>query len=148
NGKILNVVPNPGNVFYTYPKFYRDDQLVSAIRNEDGAMHIAAIDIKTGKINNLLPVPLSAFPTVKNDTVYFSAPLGNNDRLFALTAKDRKLYLLNTDEMKGNIGNYQPTLSNNKLAWTSFTAYGYSVHEADKKAVTWTDITMNGAGVL
>ncbi|GAB3905685.1 PQQ-binding-like beta-propeller repeat protein [Mucilaginibacter boryungensis] len=148
DGKLLTVVPNPQDVFYTYPKFYGDDQLVSAVRSKDGAMHMATIDIKTGKINNLLSTALSAFPVVKHDTIYFSAPLGNNDRLFALNAKNRKLYLLNTNEMKGDIGNYQPTVSNNKLAWTSFTAYGYQVHEADKKAITWTDITTNGAGSL
>jgi hypothetical protein len=148
DGKVLSVVPNPGNVFYTYPKFYGNNELVSTIRDKDGAMHVATVDIKTGKINNLLATPLSGFPTVKHDTIYFSAPLGTNDRLFALTPKDRKIYLLNTDEMKGSIGNYQPTVSNNKLAWTSFTAYGYQVHEVDKKAVTWTDITMNGVGSL
>lgn len=148
NGKLISVVPNPGNLFYTYPKFYGDDELISAVRNEDGAMHIATIDIKSGKVNNLLPTTIAAFPTVKHDTIYFSATLGNRDRLFALTAKDKHLYLLNNDALKNSIGNYQPAISNNKLAWVSFTAYGYQLHETDKSNIIWTDITGNGMGSL
>ncbi|MES2274694.1 MAG: hypothetical protein V4592_01645 [Bacteroidota bacterium] len=144
DGKVLTVVPNPGNLFYTYPKFYGDDQLVSAVRNKEGLMHIATIDIKTGKADYLLQTALSGFPTVRNDTIYFSASTGTNDRLFALTTKNRKLYQLNNDSLKSSIGNYQATVSNNKLAWVSFTAYGYKVHEADKKSIAWTTVPTTG----
>jgi hypothetical protein len=148
DGKLLTKVPNPGNLFYTYPKFYGDEKLISAIRNSDGAMHLATIDIKTGKVAYLLQTALSGFPVVRNDTIYFSASMGTNDRLFALTTKNRKLYLLDNDSLKNNIGNYQATVSSNKLAWVSFTAYGYKVHEADKNAVVWTNVPGSAIGNL
>lgn len=142
NGKLLHAVPNPDHLFFTYPKFYGKDQLVSAVRNPDGKMGIALIDIVSGKIESLYSTGYNpiAFPIVRKDTIYFTATSGNNDRLFALT-KEHHLYLLNNDSLQHTIGNYQPAISNNRVAWVSFTAYGYQVHQLDKNAVTWTPVS-------
>ncbi len=148
DGKILHVVPNPDQLFFTNPKFYSDDQLVSAVRNKDGIMHMAIIDVNTGKVNYLLKTSLSGFPAIKHDTIYFTAAYTNNDRLFALTVKDRRLYLLDNDSLKSSIGNYQPNITTDKLTWTSFTAYGYKLHETNKSQVIWKDVTAAGTGNL
>lgn len=148
DGTVLERVPNPGGVFYTYPKFYGDDRLISAIRNKDGKMYLSTIDIKTGRIDHLLKTAISGFPTLKNDTLYFTASMGDNDRLFALSLKSRKLYLLNNDALKGNIGNYQPTVTDSKLAWVSLTAYGYQIHQTDKAAIKWDDISATNVNTL
>jgi hypothetical protein len=148
DGKIQAVVHNKDALTYTYPKFYNNEQLIAAIRNKNGVMHIATINIKTGKVDNLVATNVSGFPVVKQDTVYFTASSGNNDRLFALTLKDRKLYQLSNDSLNATIGNYQPTVSHNKMAWVSFTAYGYKVHQSDKAAITWNDVTGRGMEAL
>jgi hypothetical protein len=72
---------------------------------------------------------------VKDRYHLFSATLGTNERLFALTGKDRKLYALSNDSLQHSIGNYQPAFSANKLAWVSFTAYGYKVHQANQQPI-------------
>ena len=140
DGKLLSVLPNKDGLFFTYPKFYDDEHLISAVRNYKGRMSLALIDIKTGFTKYLLPFayqPIS-FPLVHGDTVYFSATSGINDKLFALSVSDDKLYELDSSPLQSSIGNYQPSISANKLAWVSFTAFGWQVHQADKNTIQWT----------
>jgi hypothetical protein len=141
NGKLMAVIPNKGNLFYTYPKFY-GNKLVSAVRNNAGKMSLALIDMKTGDPEYLLPFsnqPI-VFPVVKNDTVYFSATTGMNDRLFAISLKNGKLCELSDYNPDGTIGNYQLAISDSKLAWVGFTAFGYKIMEADRKQLKWGEL--------
>jgi hypothetical protein len=142
DGKLKAIVPNPDKLFFTYPKFYDDDKLISAVRNNKGKMSLALIGIKTGAVKYLLPFSYQpiVFPSVQHDTVYFSATSGINDRLFALTLSDNKLYELICDSNYFAIGNYEPAVSNHKLAWVSFTAFGWKIHQADKSNVQWDKI--------
>ncbi len=138
-GARLAVIPNKENLFYTYPKFYGKDKLVAAVRTTKGQMTLDLIDLKTGDNKYLLPFSYQpiAFPIVKNDTVYFSATSGIDDRLFALDLKNNKLYRLNNYNVNMSIGNYEPAVSNNKFAWVGFTAFGYQLNEYDKKNLQW-----------
>lgn len=147
DGKVMTVIPNPGNVIYTYPKFYKEDQLISAVREKDGTMHIALIDIKTGKVDQLVSAAIAGFPTVQGNTVYFTAAT-TTEKLYAYDIDTRKLFALNSDSLSATIGNYQPTVSNNKLAWTSFTAYGFKVHQINKSDISRTEIPPSAIGQL
>jgi hypothetical protein len=142
NGKFLKAFGNPGKLFYTYPKFYGNEKLIAAVRNPKGQMSLAVIDIETEKIKYLLPFSYQpiGFLRVVNDAVYFTATSGINDRLFSLHLNDGKLYELNSFQKPGYIGNYEPTVSDNKLAWVGFTSVGYQVNEFDKKDLQWTEI--------
>jgi len=144
NGKLISEIPNPAHLFYTYPKFIKG-KIVSAIRNNKGQMSIGLVDIKTGAVDYLLKFsyqPL-VFPKVSHDTVYFSATTDINDRLFALNIDTRKLYELKSDSLTNSIGNYEAAVTGDKLAWVSFTAFGYKIHEADKNAIQWTEMAVN-----
>jgi len=143
NGKLKAVVPNKEKLFFTYPKFYNNEELVSAVRNVKGKMSLALINIKTGDVKYLLPFSYQpiVFPSVYKDTVYFSATTGINDRLFALKVGSNKLYELNGDSLHNFIGNYEMATSANNLAWVSFTAYGYKIHHAEKSHIQWNEIT-------
>lgn len=146
DGKLLSVVPNTGGLYYTYPKFYGNDQLLSAVRNFTGEMSLALIDIKSGAAKYLLPFSFEpiAFPQLQGDTVYFSKTSGLNDKLFALSISTNKLF-----EVKGipqnAIGYYQPAISQNKLAWTSFTAFGYQLSEANRADVQLNNVSNSQA---
>lgn len=141
NGKLKSIVPNKEKLFFTYPKFYTDKQLLSAVRNGKGKMSLALIDIKTGDVKYLLPFSYQpiVFPSVHHDTVYFSATNGINDKLFAYKVNAHKLYELSGDSLHNFIGNYETATSANKLAWVSFTAFGYKIHEADKGHIQWNE---------
>ncbi|CAM3983286.1 hypothetical protein MUGA111182_20240 [Mucilaginibacter galii] len=138
DGKLISSIPNPQNLYYTYPKFYTENQIVAAIRKGDGKMSVALIDVATGQVDDLSPASIApkAFPVVKNDTVYFTGTSGVNDKLFAVSVKDRKLFELQSDSLQSYIGNYQPAVSANNVAWVSFSAYGYQLHEVAKGSLT------------
>jgi hypothetical protein len=138
-GKLIVSVPNNDNLFYTYPKFYNDEQLIAAVRNKEGKMTMALIDIKAGKTKALLPYSFQpvGFPVVKHDMVYFTATSGISDRLFALSITTGKLLQLN-DSNTGN--KYEPTVSDNKLAWIQFHSYGYQLQQEDKINVKWDEV--------
>ncbi|MGZ3763462.1 MAG: hypothetical protein ACXVA2_02310, partial [Mucilaginibacter sp.] len=142
DGKLITTVPNPDKLFYTYPKFYDDGRLISAVRSAKGQMSLAVIDIKTGKPAYLLPFSYQpiGFIAVKKDTVYFTETEDIDDRLFALTVSSGKLFELKNYVRTGLIGNYQPAVSENKLAWVGFSAIGYTINETDKKDLHWTEI--------
>ncbi|MBS7563392.1 hypothetical protein KHS38_03160 [Mucilaginibacter sp. Bleaf8] len=136
-GRVVESVPNPDHVFYTYPKFYADNQLIAAVRQPSGKMAIALVDRQTGR-NEYLTTPNiapKAFPVVYRDTVYFTATTGKEDQLYALAVKSRKLFQLQHDSLKSSIGAYQPAVSNNRLAWMSVSAFGNEVHNVEKATV-------------
>lgn len=142
DGHLIKVLPNKDNLFFTYPKFYGNDKLVSAVRNEKGQMSLALINVKTGKIKYLLPFSYQpiGFINVKKDTIYFTATSDINDRLFALSLTDKKLFILQNYVEPDYIGNYQPAISDNKLAWVGFTNAGYRIVERDKRTLNWTQV--------
>ena len=139
DGKLLTAVPNPDRLFYTYPKFYSSDKLISAVRNIKGEMSLAVIDIATGSTGYLLPFSFEpvAFPQLQGNVVYFSKTTGLNDRLFAVDINTKETYQL-TGLPQGLIGYYQPAISQTKLAWTSFTAAGYRLNKANLNAIQLT----------
>ena len=142
NGKFIKAFGNPDKLFYTYPKYYGKDKLIAAVRNPEGKMSLALIDIATEKTHYLLPFSYRpiGFMNVSNDVVYFSATSGINDHLYALHINSGKLYELKNEQLPGYIGTYQPAVSNKKFALVGFTAVGYQITESDNKDLKWTEI--------
>jgi hypothetical protein len=142
SGKLLWAIPNPDKLFYTYPKFYADDKVVSAVRNSKGQMALASIDIKTGVIKYFTPFSFEpiGFVAVGNGRVVFSKTTGADDKLFVLSLKTGKVFLKDTSDgnMSAVIGSYQPAVTNSKVAWVGFTPYGYNILEG-----TWSENDLN-----
>jgi hypothetical protein len=143
-GKILNEIPNPDKLLYTYPKFYTSETLVAAVRTAKGEMSLAFITIKTGAVKYLLPFSFNpiGFIAVNGSKIYFSATSGKNDRLFSFDPATAKLLELKTDA--SSLNQYQPAVLNNKIAWTEFTAYGYKVHEGVNNTSQWVEVRRQG----
>jgi hypothetical protein len=141
DGKVTSVVPDKANLFYTYPKFYNDRQVITAVRNAAGQMSIAVIDIRTGDARYLLAYSYQPIgvPFIQGGFVYFSATSGINDRLFAVNISTAKLFEIDRE----GINKYQPTAFANKLAWIEFTAFGYRLQEAENNADRWRAVTDN-----
>ena len=140
-GAVIKVIPNPGNLFYTYPKFISDKQLVAAVRKPSGEMALALINSNDGSTSYLTAPGYRVIgnPAVLNDTVYFSAAGEGYDRLFAVTLSDRKLYRLSVPA-KG-IGAYQPSVTGNSIVFTTFTANGYRLQEESKMSIGWDPVS-------
>lgn len=124
NGNVERVIPNPARLFYTYPKFYKTQQVVSPVRNQDGKMSLAIIDLQTGNNKFLLPFAWNVigFPWVESDTIYFTASAGRTDRLYGW-ANDN--FFLLDDDTAHETGNYQLNTRNGRAVWTSFHENGF-----------------------
>jgi hypothetical protein len=133
DGKLIKKLPNIDNLFYTYPKFYADN-IVSAVRNREGQMSLALINSQTGVVNYLLPFSYNVigFPVIRGDTIYFTSSVSKNDRLFALSIKDKKLLQVSIPGVEGVTGYYQPAVRNNAICFSGFTANGFRLQKAAK----------------
>ena len=140
-GRLIKVIPNPEKLFYTYPKFYGDKKIISAVRNPSGKMSLAVIDVNSGDANYLTPFSFNVigFPYLLNDTVYFSYSYHKNDELFACTFSDKKLWRI-TGMAEENVGKYQPSVNRESIVWSTFTAEGYRLKEAPRNEVGFVEI--------
>jgi hypothetical protein len=113
-------------------------------------MSLAMIATKTGKVTYLMPFSFQpiGFIAVRKDTVYFTATTGMYDKLFALSLKDRKLFELRNFFQPGYVGNYEPAVSDSKLAWASFTSVGYRINAFNRQELQWTEIATALPGTL
>ncbi len=116
-------IPNPSKLFYTYPRFYKDSLIVSAVRDTTGKMAIAIINIADGSHSFITPVSHTVVsnPFVMGDTIVFNASKDNADNIFAVSVKDKQVYQLTGT----TIGNYQPMARNGRLVYTKRTADGF-----------------------
>ena len=144
DGNIKSSIPNPDNLFYTYPKFY-GDKIISAVRNASGQMSLALINSANGNTEYLTPFSYNVigFPTVFNDTIYFSASNRENDKLFAYSISNKKIFILQFKQMQNGIGYYQPSVNENRITWTSFTANGYKLQQANKIDISFNPVDTN-----
>jgi hypothetical protein len=142
-GKVIKQLPNPGKLFYTYPKFYSNIKIISAVRNSKGQMSMAEIDLKNNETKYLLPFTyhVAGFPFIFNDTLYFSYSYKNNDELLAYTFSNEKIWKLEVGHSIG-IGKYNPFINDNYIGWTCFTAEGYRTERALKSTVHFKEITI------
>ena len=139
-GALIKALPNTDSLFYTYPQFVSNEQVVAAVRKPSGEMAMALISTGNGAVTYLTaPVyRVMGNPAVQRDTIYFTAADNGYDRLFAITLSDKKLYRLAIT--KNGIGAYQPAVASNKIIFTSFTADGYRLQETDKQLLGWNQV--------
>jgi hypothetical protein len=151
-GKLLNAIPNPDKLFYTYPKFYGEDKIVTAVRNGKGEMALASIDAKTGAAKYFTPFSFEpiGFIAVGDGKIIFSKTTGAYDKLFVLSLKTRKVFLKDTSDgnMSPMIGSYQPAVINSKIAWVGFTPYGYNIREGEWSENDLNETPLRGAEPL
>ncbi len=140
-GKLIQELPNPQKLFYTYPKFYGNKKIISAVRNSEGKMSLQQIDLTNLGMKNLLPFTYNVigFPTVFRDTLYFSYSYKKNDELFAYTFSDEKLWRVHTENKQG-LGKYHPAVNSSNIVWASFTAEGYRLHTLSKTEIKFDEI--------
>lgn len=144
DGKIISQLPNPEKLFYTYPKFYGDEKIITAVRNNEGKMSILQIDLKNDQKEFLIPFTYNVigFPMILHDTLYFSYSYKQNDELFAYTFSDKKLWRIETNNNAG-LGKYHPSVNDSNIVWASFTAEGNRLQESSKQNIHFTEINVS-----
>lgn len=138
-GALIETIPNGDNLFYTYPKYITSTKVVCAVRNQQGKMSLAIIHLPGGRVDYLtgFSYEVIGFPSVSNDTIYFSKSKDKDDQLFAYTIPDKKTYLLHLKTPTNGVGNYQPVAFRDKICFTIFTAEGFKIRELSVNAFQW-----------
>jgi len=130
-GAMIRRLPNPDRLFYTYPKFFRDKEIVTAVRNRKGEMALAMVNTDGEGVRYLLPFSFQTigFPSVKGDTIWFTASRGHEDRVYAWT--DGHLFRVFLPHGDPITGQYEfHTGGEGQYVWNSFTAVGYLLDTA------------------
>ncbi len=127
DGHVIRRLPNPDSLFFTYPKYYTNDRVVSAVRNDKGQMSLALVNTENGVVHYLLPFGFQpiAFPSVQKDTIWFTASRQGKDQVYGLipggplfrAAQGRETPVTGTYEFNAGPGG--------RTAWNTFTAVGY-----------------------
>jgi hypothetical protein len=135
-GRLENVIPNKDSLFYTYPKFYKNGKILSAVRNTKGEMSLALVNTGDGAASFLLPYSYQtiAFPSIKGDTIWFTASRNGEDRVFGLT--EDHLFRINLPHGDPATGEYGFQIGEGgRYAWSTFTAVGYKLDTGNSPAV-------------
>lgn len=130
-GMTLSRLPNPDSLFYTYPKF-AGGHIITAVRNHKGEMSLARIDTATGAAVYLLPFSFQTigFPSVKGDTIWFTASRNGQDRNYALAGGT--LYQVNVPHGDPLTGQYQFHASGaGQYTWNTNSAVGLHIDQSD-----------------
>ncbi len=140
-GELKKQLSNEEGLIYSYPKFSGANNIVAAVRNHEGKMSVAQIYLDKNEITYLLPFSLNVigFPIVQRDTLYYSSSYLKNDELFAYTFQDKKIWKIVTPATEG-IGKYHPSVSDNNIAWHSFTANGNKIIKLPKHALIFEEM--------
>ena len=144
SGKLIHAVPNPDQLFYTYPKFINDSLIISAVRDTLGKMALAKIDASSGNAEFLthFTYRVIGFPCIYRDTVYFTSSFQKNDELFAYTLASKKLWRISYNDSIG-IGKYGPAVNDSMIAWTTFTSTGYKLNLIKKSDAVFEELNQN-----
>jgi hypothetical protein len=138
SGAIEKKIPNPEQLYFTYPKFINDSLLVSPMRNAKGEMALGLINLAYGSITQLTPYSMNVlgYPSVYRDSIFFSASHGSTDQIFGFF--NHKMYEA-TLPSKDNGRNYAFQLNQLNATWTNFTAAGYRMSVVPKEDIKWTE---------
>ncbi|AMR33198.1 hypothetical protein A0256_18130 [Mucilaginibacter sp. PAMC 26640] len=133
SGKVIAVIPNLNHVFFTFPRFYSETEVVSAVRAGDGKMALYAINITSGKVRYLVESGYQpiGFLQVYDHTIYFTKTDNGKDRLFTFRA-DVGVSEIREAAQNESLGFYEPAVSAQKIAWVTPTAYGFRLNEISR----------------
>ncbi|HVS96695.1 MAG TPA: hypothetical protein VHE54_09410, partial [Puia sp.] len=132
DGSVIRRLPNPDGLFYTYPKFFGSDGIITAVRDRRGEMSLALVDVGAGRTRYLVPFSYETigFPSVRGDTVWFTASRGREDRIYAWTAD--RIFRVLLPHGEPITGQYELQASGlGRYAWSNFTAVGYWIDTTD-----------------
>jgi hypothetical protein len=126
-GGLMQRISLPDVGLFSDPKFIGEDSLITAVRFKDGKMALALVELITGKSLVLTPPTFNVvgYPSVWDNTVFFTASYGGADNVFALRLADLKIFQVT----QGSPGQYFVNAGNNRIVYSLFTAEGYQLVE-------------------
>jgi hypothetical protein len=136
-GAVTRSLPNTDKFFYTYPKFYGSDPvIITPVRTRAGKMALVGVNAGDGAIRYLLPASFQTigFPSVRGDSVWFTASRDKEDRIYCLTSG--QLFRVILPHGDPSTGQYQFNAGGDgQYTWNTFTSVGYWLDHARREAI-------------
>ncbi|MCO6480637.1 MAG: hypothetical protein J5I94_28605, partial [Phaeodactylibacter sp.] len=145
-GELIRKLPNPGNLFYTFPCWAEDGGRIVAVAQTEEKHQLQMISLETGAVESLTPPSPHQLsqPCAGGEYIYFSAGFTDVNNIFAVSQKDKTIYQLTSSP----VGAFQPAVSpgGRKLAYSEFHPRGYNVLEVELEQALWEPFDINAAG--
>ncbi|NDF97615.1 MAG: hypothetical protein EB101_01520 [Chitinophagia bacterium] len=127
-GSLLASYVSPLGYLYTDPKFLSDSVVVTAARNQQGAMALLQLSLRDGQEELLTPfLPFSlGYLHAFEGSIFFTAGFSGNDDVYCYRLADKTLWQV----AGGNIGKYNVHATADKFYWSEPTAEGQQVRVA------------------
>ncbi len=137
DGRILKEVKG-NDRFFIHPRFINEENIITGIRREDGSISLNKMNIATEAMESLTPLVFSVvgYPSIYNDTVYFTGAYNGNDDLYALSLTSKNILKL-TDNQTGN---YYADVVDDKIVYSHFTNNGLQLKEGKTATLLWQNV--------
>jgi hypothetical protein len=140
-GSLLSSYASPSGYLYTDPKFLSDTMVVTAARNQQGAMALLQLSLRTGQEELLTPfLPFSlGYLHPFEGSIFFTAGFLGNDHVYCYRLADRTLWQV----ADGNIGKYNVHATTKDLYWSEPTAEGLQIRVSAKENHRWKPVSID-----
>jgi hypothetical protein len=149
NGELINSLPNPGKYEYSHP-IIRKGKIVVAAKNVAGEMALLELNPVNGEVDSLIRWSnhVVGFPAGRGDTIYFSMAIEGRDKIMAYIVPERQLLQWNPQNDSIQTGYYQPSVFQNKIAASQFTAAGYRIRFGSSSSGSWEPVSISDSELL
>lgn len=139
-GKILKVLPNPGNEFYQHPRWQADNRTIVAVALKQGKKTIQRIDSQEDTRIDLLP---RANENLSNSQpwghyVLYNSPRSGIDNVYAVDTRTNAVFQVTSRPLAAYHAAVSP--SGSRLAFDDFSATGYRIADTALDPATWTPV--------
>lgn len=137
DGSVSNKIKSREN-FFLHPRFIDEENIVVLKRRADATISLNVLNILTGE-NERIVTPsftVMGYPTVSNNSIYFTAAFEGNDDVYVYRMKEKKLYRLTSAQT----GNYYPSATNDSIVWSQFTTKGIQLRQSALEKMLWQEV--------
>jgi len=139
-GEILAKLPNPNNLFLTFPVWSDNDQEIIMVGQNGSSNSLLIYSLSTNRVDTLVGFTpnLISFPYFRNSWVFFTGSFGENDEIYAAHAENGDLFQVTTTRS----GATHPSVSpdGTRIYYSEFTLLGYEIRTMEIKPETWTKV--------
>lgn len=149
SGKIETRLPNPGNLYYSFPKWDETGKYIYvSARNEKGLSAIMKIEVGSGKRDTIVPFlnqPIGQLSIAGKYVVYTAAYQGF-DNLHAYDSETKKYYRIS----HGLVGHYEPSVAAKQeaITFSQFTSKGNNLRLIPFDTAKWENASPAGLDEL
>jgi hypothetical protein len=124
--------------YFLHPRFIDEENIVILKRRDDGTISLNRMNILSGETERLITPSFTVigYPSVQDNTIYFTAAYEGNDDIYAYRLKDKKTFKLTSEQT----GNYYANASAGNIVWSKFTTKGLQLQRNTLSKMQWQEI--------